>query len=115
MSKDDRSGLNPFTGKSHYDNVDDDKFLNEYYNHYYDMINKYEILDQTQQGQLILKVTSNLINAVEKYLAKIGRSDYTADYYDWEVHLVEDDTVNAMCIPGGKNHCTFRNFANSKY
>jgi len=29
MSKDDRSGLNPFTGKSHYDNVDDDKFLNE--------------------------------------------------------------------------------------
>ena len=30
------------------------------------MINKYEILDQTQQGQLILKVTSNLINAVEK-------------------------------------------------
>ena len=70
MSKDDRSGLNPFTGKSHYDNVDDDKFLNEYYNHYYDMINKYEILDQTQQGQLILKVTSNLINAVEKYLAK---------------------------------------------
>lgn len=102
MSKDDRSGLNPFTGKSHYDNVDDDKFLNEYYNHYYDMINKYEILDQTQQGQLILKVTSNLINAVEKYLAKIGRSDYTADYYDWEVHLVEDDTVNAMCIPGGK-------------
>lgn len=102
MSKDDRSGLNPFTGKSHYDNVDDDKFLNEYYNHYYDMINKYEILDQTQQGQLILKVTSNLITAVEKYLAKIGRSDYTADYYDWEVHLVEDDTVNAMCIPGGK-------------
>lgn len=27
MSKDDRSGLNPFTGKSHYDNIDDDKFL----------------------------------------------------------------------------------------
>ena len=41
MSKDDRSGLNPFTGKSHYDNVDDDKFLDEYYNYYYDMINKY--------------------------------------------------------------------------
>ncbi len=40
---------------------------------------------------------------LKKYLAKIGRSDYTADYYDWEVHLVEDDTVNAMCIPEEKS------------
>lgn len=102
MSKDERSGLNPFTGKSHYDNIDDDKFLDMSYNAYYNEINEYEILDQTPQGQLILKVTSNLINAVEDYLAKIGRSDYTEDYYDWEVHLVGNDTVNAMCMPGGK-------------
>ena len=102
MSKDDRSGLNPFTGKSHYDNIDDDKFLNECYNEYYNEIDGHEILDQTQEGQLILKVTSNLITAAEDYLAKIGRSDYTADYYDWEVHLIADETENAMCIPGGK-------------
>lgn len=102
MSKDDRSGLNPFTGKSHYDNIDDDKFLNECYNEYYNKIDGHEILDQTQEGQLILKVTSNLITAVEDYLAKIGRSDYTADYYDWEVHLIADEAENAMCIPGGK-------------
>ena len=102
MSKDDRSGLNPFTGKSHYDNIDDDKFLNECYNEYYNEIDGHEILDQTQEGQLILKVTSNLITAVEDYLAKIGRSDYTADYYDWEVHLIADEAENAMCIPGGK-------------
>lgn len=40
------------------------------------MINQYEVLDQTQQGQLILNVTSNLITAVEDYLAKINRLDY---------------------------------------
>lgn len=102
MSKDERSGLNPFTGKSHYDNVDDDKYLDMCYNQYYQMINEYEILDQTQAGQLILNVASNLINAIEDYLAKINRLDYVEDYYDWEVHLVGDDTVNAMCIPGGK-------------
>ncbi|MGV8072395.1 MAG: peptidase M48, partial [Methanobrevibacter sp.] len=50
MSKDDRSGLNPFTGKSHYDNIDDDKFLNECYNEYYNKIDGHEILDQTQEG-----------------------------------------------------------------
>lgn len=27
MAKDDRSSLNPFSGKEHYDNVNDDKFL----------------------------------------------------------------------------------------
>ena len=102
MSKDERSGLNPFTGKSHYDTIDDDEFLNMCYNEYYNEINEYELLDQIPQGQLILKVASNLIDAVEDYLAKIGRSDYTADYYDWEVHLVRDDSVNATCMPGGK-------------
>ena len=76
MSKDERSGLNPFTGKSHYDNVNDDEYLEECYNQYYQMINQYEVLDQTQQGQLILNVTSNLITAVEDYLAKINRLDY---------------------------------------
>lgn len=102
MSKDERSGLNPFTGKSHYDNVNDDEYLEECYNQYYQMINQYEVLDQTQQGQMILNVTSNLITAVEDYLAEINRLDYIEDYYDWEVHLVGDDTINAMCIPGGK-------------
>ena len=102
MSKDERSGLNPFTGKSHYDNVDDDKFLDNCYNEYYKTLNEYEVLDNTPQGQLILNVTSRLINAVEDYLAKIGRSDYTQDYYDWEFHLVGNNEVNAICIPGGK-------------
>lgn len=102
LSKNERSGINPFTGKSHYDTIDDDKFLNECYNEYYEMMNRCQILDHTSQGQLILKVASRLINAVEEYLDKIGRSDYTADYYDWEVHLVEENTENAFCIPGGK-------------
>ena len=29
MAKDDRSALNPFTGKEHYDKVNDDKFLED--------------------------------------------------------------------------------------
>ena len=30
MAKDDRSNVNPFTGKSHFDIVNDDKFLEEW-------------------------------------------------------------------------------------
>ena len=31
MAKDQRSSLNPFTGKSHFDIVNDDKFLEDSY------------------------------------------------------------------------------------
>lgn len=102
MAKDDRSEINPFTGKKHFDMVDDDQFLQESYNEYYGMLNQAQLLDNTQNGQIVINVAVRLINAVNEYLDKIGRIDYVEDYYDWEVHLVGDDTVNAFCMPGGK-------------
>ena len=102
MAKDDRSALNPFTGKKHHDTVNDDQFLAECYREYYSIVNKAQIIDNTPEGQLIYKVANRLINAVYEYLASIGRLDYVEDYYDWEFHLLLDNTVNAFCIPGGK-------------
>ena len=102
MAKDDRSEINPFTGKKHFDMVDDDKFLNDSFNEYYSMINQAQLLDSTPNGQLVINVAVRLIQAVENYLTEIGRSDYTKDYYEWDFHLVADDTVNAFCMPGGK-------------
>ena len=102
MAKDDRSGLNPFTGKEHFDILNDDKFLEESYNEYYSLINQSQLLDETPQGQLVRNVAIRLIQAVENHLAQIGRSDYTQDYYDWDFHLIADETVNAFCMPGGK-------------
>ena len=102
MAKDDRSNINPFTGKSHFDMVNDDKFLQDSYNEYYGMINRAQLLDNTQNGQIVRNVAIKLIQAVETYLSKIGRLDYVEDYYDWDFHLVADNTVNAFCMPGGK-------------
>lgn len=102
MAKDDRSSKNPFTGKEHFDMVNDDKFLEESYREYYSLINNSQLLDKTQNGQVVKNVALRLINAVEEYLSRIGRLDYVEDYYDWEFHLVGDDTVNAFCMPGGK-------------
>ncbi|WP_296894028.1 M48 family metallopeptidase [uncultured Methanobrevibacter sp.] len=102
MAKDDRSSINPFTGKSHFDMVNDDKFLQQSYNEYYSMINQSQLLDNTPQGQQLRNIAIRLIQAVENHLAQIGRSDYTDDYYDWDFHLLANDTVNAFCMPGGK-------------
>lgn len=102
MAKNDRSSINPFTGKSHFDIVNDDNFLQSAYNEYYAMINRAQLLDNTPNGQIVRGVAIRLIQAVENYLTEIGRHDYVEDYYDWDFHLVADNTVNAFCMPGGK-------------
>ena len=102
MAKDDRSPLNPFTGKKHLDTINDDQFLAQCNAEYYSMLQKTQILDETPQGQLVRSVAIRLINTVGSYLQKIGRYDYVQDYYEWEVHLVASDVANAFCMPGGK-------------
>ena len=102
MAKDKRSSLNPFTGKSHFDIVNDDKFLEDSYKQYYAMVQKAQVLDNAPDGQIVRAVAVKLIKAVEEYLTKIDRMDYIRDYYDWDVHLLADQTVNAFCMPGGK-------------
>ena len=102
MDKNNRSSLNPFTGKSHFDILNDDKFLNSSYDEYYKAVNSYELLDDTSAGELVSRVASNLIGAVEDYLLRIGRYDYVENYYDWEFHLIQINEVNAICYPGGK-------------
>ena len=102
MAKDDRSPINPFTGKEHYDAVNDDEFLEKVQKSFYEDIGNYEILDNTINGLMVFNVASRLIQTVENFLKKIGRYDYVEDYYEWEFHLVDHDVVNAYCTPGGK-------------
>ena len=102
MAKEQRSSLNPFTGKSHFDIVNDDKFLEDSYRQYYAMVQKAQVLDNAPEGQVVRAVAVRLIKAVDAYLTKIDRMDYIKDYYDWDVHLLADKTVNAFCMPGGK-------------
>ncbi|MER2013443.1 MAG: M48 family metallopeptidase [Methanobrevibacter sp.] len=102
MAKDDRSPVNPFTGKEHYDTLNDDEFLAMCYRNYYEDISQCVLLDNTPYGQLVLNVASRLIRTVEDFLSRIGRYDYVEDYYDWEFHLAQDNQVNAYCMPGGK-------------
>jgi predicted Zn-dependent protease len=102
MKKSDREDINPFTGKKHFNILNDDKFLEGSYAEYNNLIDQSKLLDDSESGKLVSNVSLNLIGAVEKYLLEINRTDYTKNYYDWEFHLVSDDTVNALCMPGGK-------------
>lgn len=51
---------------------------------------------------MTIQIATKLIRTVEEFLYKIGRYDYVDGYYEWEVHLVANDNINATCFAGGK-------------
>lgn len=51
--------------------------------------------------KMITEVGANISKAVEKFLKENGLEDRISDF-SWEFNLVNDATVNAWCMPGGK-------------
>ncbi len=52
-------------------------------------------------AEMIHNVGMKIAAAVEEYLAEHGQSK-RAEGFEWEFNLVDDPTVNAWCMPGGK-------------
>ena len=50
---------------------------------------------------MITKVGQKIASAAERWLNANGYAGYLKDY-KWEYNLVQDETVNAWCMPGGK-------------
>ena len=55
----------------------------------------------TQNTAMVKRVGQNLANAVVSYLNANGMGAEVANY-NWEFNLVQDQQVNAWCMPGGK-------------
>lgn len=53
------------------------------------------------QAALISKVGNRMVAAVNEYLKKHNQSK-RVEGFQWEFNLVDDPTVNAWCMPGGK-------------
>lgn len=50
---------------------------------------------------MITKVGKRIATAAERWLNANGYEGYLKDY-QWEYKLVDDKTINAWCMPGGK-------------
>ncbi|MDW7693492.1 M48 family metallopeptidase [Flammeovirgaceae bacterium SG7u.111] len=71
------------------------------YQQYDDFLKEHKVVNGTADAQMIKKVGARIQKAVEAYMAEKGLSDKLAGF-NWEFNLVEDDLVNAWCMPGGK-------------
>lgn len=56
---------------------------------------------QNKDAKVVKQVGDKIISAVKNYYSKKGISDQL-NGYAWEVNLVDNNTVNAWCMPGGK-------------
>ncbi len=54
-----------------------------------------------EQTDIVKRVGAKMSVAVEKYLNDNGFADRIADF-KWEFNLVQNDELNAWCMPGGK-------------
>lgn len=59
-----------------------------------------KVIHQSSQAQMVQRVGNRIAQAVTKFLNENG---YANQYdFDWEFSLIDDDQINAWCMPGGK-------------
>ena len=59
------------------------------------------VVKNTADSEMITRVGQRIAVAAERWLNSNGYQGYLKDY-QWEYNLVNDKTVNAWCMPGGK-------------
>lgn len=91
----------PITGRSQLNLIPSDEMLSMSYQQYGDFLKENKVSNNTAEVNMVKRVGVKIQHAVEQYMADNNLSDRLAGY-NWEFNLVENDQVNAWCMPGGK-------------
>jgi predicted Zn-dependent protease len=71
------------------------------YAQYDQFLKENKVSPNKQQAQMVKTVGNRIQQSVTQYLTNLDYADML-DGYEWEFNLVEDASVNAWCMPGGK-------------
>jgi predicted Zn-dependent protease len=91
----------PVTGRQQLDIVPSGQILAMSSEQYDKFLSEHKVVSGTSEARMVQRVGRNIQSAVERYLADAGRRDLLAGYH-WEFNLVQDDSINAWAMPGGK-------------
>ena len=92
---------NPLTGKSTMAFIGNSQLFPTSFAQYDEFLNESTVVTGTADAAMVTRVGTRLAEAAQKWLASEGNAHYLDDYR-WEYKLVQDNTVNAWCMPGGK-------------
>jgi len=71
------------------------------YASYKQVLDTAQVVNNSQSAAMVKRVGGRIQRAVEQYMAQNSLSDQLAGYA-WEFNLIQDNQVNAWCMPGGK-------------
>ena len=91
----------PVTGRKQNLLVSDAEILSLSQQEYTKYMNSAKRSSNTQNTAMVKRVGQRLANAVETYLRQNNMAD-ELNNFQWEFNLVQDNNVNAFCMPGGK-------------
>ncbi len=93
--------VNPFTGKKTMALVPNSQLFPTAFSQYDQFLSENKVVTGTSEAEMIKRVGQRVAVAAERWLNANGFEGYLSDYR-WEYNLVEDKTINAWCMPGGK-------------
>ncbi len=92
---------NPFTGKTQFNTVSNEQIFPVAFQQYDQFLKENKVISGTAEARMVTTVGGKIRAAAEKYLNANGRTGYL-NGYEWEYHLIQDPSLNAWCMPGGK-------------
>ena len=91
----------PITGRKQNILVSDEQVLSLSNQQYQEYMNSAKVSTNATNTAMVKRCGQRLANAVVSYLQQNGMAQEVANY-KWEFNLVQDNSVNAFCMPGGK-------------
>lgn len=93
--------VNPFTGKKMLNFYPNSQIFPMAFAQYDQFLGENDVVKGTSEAVMISRVGQRISTAAERWLTANGYPGYLKDY-QWEYNLVNDEAVNAWCMPGGK-------------
>jgi predicted Zn-dependent protease len=91
----------PLTGRSQLNMIPSSEMLTMSFQQYDEFLKESKLSANQIEVNMVKSVGGKIRSAVEKYMKSNNLSDRLSGY-KWEFNLVEDEQVNAWCMPGGK-------------
>lgn len=91
----------PITGRKRITPVNDENVLPASFAQYKGFLEKNKLSEDKKATDQIKEIGAKISKAVDHFMRNNGMQK-EADSYRWEFNLVEDKTVNAWALPGGK-------------
>lgn len=92
---------NPFTGKSTLNFYPNSQVFPTAFQEYDKFLSENKVVKSSTDATAVKRVGERIAAAADRWLTANGYPNYLKDYR-WEYNLVEDQQVNAWCMPGGK-------------